>query len=81
MPALPEASTSLELSATTEQLALDSAALLLTELMLLENRGWQLWRLAAARLVPMAPTQAAGRGAEALRPRPAAASRRRFCAC
>jgi hypothetical protein len=53
---LPDASTSLKLSATTEQLALDSAALLLTELMLLENRGWELWGLAAARLVPMAPT-------------------------
>jgi hypothetical protein len=38
-PALPEASTFLKLSATTEQLALDSAALLLTELMLLEKRA------------------------------------------
>jgi hypothetical protein len=48
-----------------------TTAALLTELMLLENRGWELWGLAAARLVPMVPMapkadpEAAGRGAEA----------------
>ena len=38
-----------EKSETCEALALDSAALLLTELMLVEQRGWELWRTVATR--------------------------------
>ena len=33
-----------EESETVEQLALDSSALLLTELMMAERRGWEAWR-------------------------------------
>lgn len=41
-----------EESETVEELSLDAAALLATELMLTEERGWQLWRTLAQRLAP-----------------------------